>query len=49
VWWRVARSDSTAIPHGQFELMIRASPAALEMIAPEVDERDASEQARRTE
>jgi MFS family permease len=40
VWWRVARSDSTAIPHGHFEPMIRTSPAALEMIAPDAaDER----------
>lgn len=35
VWWRYQRSGTVNVPHAHFEAMIRTSPAALEMIAPE--------------
>ncbi|MES0874549.1 MFS transporter [Sinimarinibacterium thermocellulolyticum] len=35
VWWRYQRSGTVNVPQAHFEPMIRTSPAALEMIAPE--------------
>lgn len=35
VWWRVYRSGTTTVPSAHFAPMLRTSPTALEMIAPE--------------
>lgn len=35
VWWRFWRSGTVNVPHAHFEPMIRTTPAALELIAPE--------------